>query len=229
MELAQCAHFVTPDGVRGRLPILCPTHMQGCAIKIDLRPFEVAKLGSSQPMSICQWRETGALGMYGRGSRVQAQRGLHARSSVAGAGYACSARPDLHTVCRSFHKISSALSAKVRGGSRSAKILIQSRGACEARSVGGLSGAPFIATIGGHLIEPQNGAARIHSGRLSWRHPTNATPGATDAFDRLHVEFSNTSSRPIWLLALTSCRGTGLPLCPCRVSITAPCSAMMAA
>ena len=46
----------------------------------------------------------------------------------AGAGYACSARPDLHTVCRSFHKISSALSAKVRGGSRSAKILIQSRG-----------------------------------------------------------------------------------------------------
>jgi hypothetical protein len=117
----------------------------------------------------------------------------------------------------------------VCGGSRSAKILIQSRGACEARSVGGLSGAPFIATIGGHLIEPQNGAARIHSGRLSWRHPTNATPGATDAFDRLHVEFSNTSSRPIWLLALTSCRGTGLPLCPCRVSITAPCSAMMAA
>jgi len=140
-----------------------------------------------------------------------------------------SARPDLHTVCRSFHKISSALSTKVCGGSRSAKILIQSRGACEARSVGGLSGAPFIATIGGHLIEPQNGAARIHSGRLSWRHPTNATPGATDAFDRLHVEFSNTSSRPIWLLALTSCRGTGLPLCPCRVSITAPCSAMMAA
>jgi hypothetical protein len=53
LELAQCAHFVTPDGVRGRLPILCPTHMQGCAIKIDLRPFEVAKLGSSQPMSIC--------------------------------------------------------------------------------------------------------------------------------------------------------------------------------
>ena len=28
-----------------------------------------------------RWRETGALGMYGRGSRVQAQRGLHARSS----------------------------------------------------------------------------------------------------------------------------------------------------
>jgi hypothetical protein len=27
------------------------------------------------------WRETGALGMYGRGSRVQAQRGPHARSS----------------------------------------------------------------------------------------------------------------------------------------------------
>ena len=51
MELAQCAHFITPDGVRGRLPILCPTHMQGCAGKVDLRPFEPAKLGSSQPMS----------------------------------------------------------------------------------------------------------------------------------------------------------------------------------
>jgi hypothetical protein len=35
--------------------------------------------------------------------------------------HACSARPDLHTVCRSFPKISSALSAKVCGGSRSAK------------------------------------------------------------------------------------------------------------
>src|SRR6266487_771608 len=30
----------------------------------------------------------------------------------AGAGYACSARPDLHTVCRSFPKISSALVQK---------------------------------------------------------------------------------------------------------------------
>jgi hypothetical protein len=47
------------------------------------------------------------------------------RDRVAGAGYACNARPDLHTVCRSFPKISSALSAKVCGGSRSAKILIQ--------------------------------------------------------------------------------------------------------
>ena len=28
-----------------------PTHMQGCTIKVDLRPFEPAKLGSSQPMS----------------------------------------------------------------------------------------------------------------------------------------------------------------------------------
>ena len=51
---------------------------------------------------------------------------VRTRDRVAGAGYACNARPDLHTVCRSFHKISSALSAKVRGGSRSAKILIQS-------------------------------------------------------------------------------------------------------
>jgi hypothetical protein len=38
---------------------------------------------------------------------------------------ACSARPDLHTVRRSFPKISSALSAKVCGGSKLAKILIQ--------------------------------------------------------------------------------------------------------
>ena len=38
-----------------------------------------------------------------------------------GAGYACNARPDLHTVCRSFPKTSSALSAKVCGGSKSAK------------------------------------------------------------------------------------------------------------
>ena len=60
--------------------------------------------------------------MYWRGSRVQ---GLHARSSRR---RWLRLQPDLHTVCRSFHKISSALSAKVRGGSRSAKILIQSRG-----------------------------------------------------------------------------------------------------
>jgi hypothetical protein len=44
---------------------------------------------------------------------------VRTRDRVAGAGYACSARPDLHTVCRSFPKISSALSAKVCGGSRS--------------------------------------------------------------------------------------------------------------
>src|SRR5262249_57824150 len=42
-------------------------------------------------------------------------------------GCACSARPDLHTVCRSFPKISSALSAKVCGGSKLAKILIRDR------------------------------------------------------------------------------------------------------
>jgi hypothetical protein len=43
------------------------------------------------------------------------------RGRVAGASYACSARPDLHSVCRSFPKISSVLSAKICGGSRSAK------------------------------------------------------------------------------------------------------------
>jgi hypothetical protein len=52
---------------------------------------------------------------------------VRTRDRVAGAGYACSARPDLHTVCRSFPKISSALSAKVCGGSRSAKSLIRDR------------------------------------------------------------------------------------------------------
>src|SRR5215472_9625163 len=31
---------------------------------------------------------------------------VRTRDRVAGAGYACSARPDLHTVCRSFPKIS---------------------------------------------------------------------------------------------------------------------------
>src|SRR5436190_5920324 len=46
---------------------------------------------------------------------------VRTRDRVAGAGYACSARPDLHTVCRSFPKISSALSAKVCGGSKLAK------------------------------------------------------------------------------------------------------------
>jgi hypothetical protein len=78
-----------------------------------------------------RWRETGALGMYGRGSRGPTRHVcsicsvVRTRDRVAGAGYACNARPDLHTVCRSFPKISSALSAKVCGGSRSAKILIQ--------------------------------------------------------------------------------------------------------
>jgi hypothetical protein len=76
-----------------------------------------------------RWRETGGLGHVGAGVArpdpaclQHMQRGPHARSS-AGAGYACSARPDLHTVCRSFPKISSALSAKVCGRSRSPKRL----------------------------------------------------------------------------------------------------------
>ena len=42
---------------------------------------------------------------------------VRTRDRVAGAGYACSA----HTVCRSFPKISSALSVKACGRSRSAK------------------------------------------------------------------------------------------------------------
>ena len=43
--------FRRPDRVRGGLTIFDPTHMQSCASKVDLRPFEPAKLGSSQPMS----------------------------------------------------------------------------------------------------------------------------------------------------------------------------------
>ena len=58
--------------------------------------------------------------MYGRGSRVR-RSVVCTRDRVAGGGYACGARPELHTVCRSFPKISSALSTKVCGGSRSAK------------------------------------------------------------------------------------------------------------
>jgi hypothetical protein len=49
------------------------------------------------------------------------QRGVRTRDRVVGAGYACNARPDLHTICRSFSKISSDLGAKVCGGSKSAR------------------------------------------------------------------------------------------------------------
>jgi hypothetical protein len=100
-------------------------------------------------------RETGALGMYGRGSRGPTRHVCSicsvvcTRDRVAGAGYACNARPDLHTVCRSFPKISSALSAKVCGGSRSAKILIQ---ALSDRPFGNANGArrgPWACTGGG--------------------------------------------------------------------------------
>src|SRR5262249_2513466 len=45
----------------------------------------------------------------------------HVLGANCTAGYACNARPDLHTVCRSFPKISADLSAKFCGGSRSAK------------------------------------------------------------------------------------------------------------
>jgi hypothetical protein len=46
---------------------------------------------------------------------------VRTRDRVAGAGYACNARPDLHTICRSFTELSSDLSTKVCGGSKSAK------------------------------------------------------------------------------------------------------------
>ena len=44
MEPAQCAHFITPDGVRGRLAIFDPTHMQGCAGKV-VRPLPSPLMG----------------------------------------------------------------------------------------------------------------------------------------------------------------------------------------
>jgi hypothetical protein len=69
-----------------------------------------------------RWRETGALGMYGWGGptrHVCSIRGVvHTRDRVAGAALlAALAQFSL----RSFPKIASALSAKVCGGSRSAK------------------------------------------------------------------------------------------------------------
>jgi hypothetical protein len=48
--------------------------------------------------------------------------------ALTGAGYACSARPDLDTVCRSFPKISSVLSAKVCGGSKKSRVLPETTG-----------------------------------------------------------------------------------------------------
>jgi hypothetical protein len=92
-------------------------------------PFDGARGGLGRFLSMAR---EGALGMYGWGSRGPTRHVcsicsvVRTRDRVAGAGYACSARPDLHTVCRSFPKISSALSAKVCGGSRPAKIFIQS-------------------------------------------------------------------------------------------------------
>ena len=112
-HLHRCRTFVPAQMCtrRSRPSRLNPLMIKiGPHIFLNRVPFDGARRGP--------WACTGG----GRASRVCT------RDRVAGAGYACSARPDLHTVCRSFHKISSALSAKVRGGSRSEKILIQSRG-----------------------------------------------------------------------------------------------------
>jgi hypothetical protein len=101
--------------------------------------------------------------MYGRGSRGPTRHVcsicsvVRTRDRVAGAGYACNARPDLHTVCRSFPKISSALSAKVCGGSRSAKILISmARGTlCKRDSEQTCREVGLVHAISGHLCEVQ--------------------------------------------------------------------------
>ena len=103
-----------------------------------------------------RWRETGGLGHVGAGVArpdpaclQHMQRGPHARSS-AGAGYACSARPDLHTVCRSFPKISSALSAKVCGGSKSA----EHQHEAGADPFDAREGGPWACTGGGRAARP---------------------------------------------------------------------------
>src|SRR6266487_63832 len=57
---------------------------------------------------------------------------------VADAGYAYNAHPDLTTICRSFPKISSALSTKFCGGSRSTHPWRHSRSG-GTREMGGLS------------------------------------------------------------------------------------------
>jgi hypothetical protein len=105
-----------------------PSNLNPLTIKIGPHiflnrvPFDGARRG---PWAF-RWRETGALGMYGRGSRGPTRHVfsicsvVRTRDRVAGAGYVGNARPDLHTVCRSFPKISSALSAKFCGGSKSA-------------------------------------------------------------------------------------------------------------
>jgi hypothetical protein len=82
------------------------------------------------------------------GGRASRRSVVCTRDRVADAGYACSARPDLHTVCRSFPKISSALSAKVCGGSRSAKILIQSRGGRQKSSFNRAGGGELPPLVG---------------------------------------------------------------------------------
>jgi hypothetical protein len=63
---------------------------------------------------------TGRTRVTGSTGPAALQRGPHARSSCR-RWLRLQRSPDLHTVCRSFPKISSALSAKVCGGSRSAK------------------------------------------------------------------------------------------------------------
>jgi hypothetical protein len=73
-------------------------------------------------------RRDGGLSIVGVGSRSPTRHlcsicsVVRTRDRVAGAGFACNARPDLHTtICRSFTELSSDLRAKFCGGSRSAK------------------------------------------------------------------------------------------------------------
>ena len=53
LQLAKGAQLVAADRMGCRLAILGPPHVQGgCAIKFDLRPFQIANLNGTQPVPV---------------------------------------------------------------------------------------------------------------------------------------------------------------------------------
>ena len=85
-----------------------------------------------------RWRETGALGMYGRGSRGPTRHVcsicsvVRTRDRVAGAGYACSARPDLHPSAAHFLKSHQLLCKSLRRIEIGKKAASSRDGKCDA-------------------------------------------------------------------------------------------------